>query len=343
MRLRVQIFAVALSAAIFCVFAPALARGRPPAPLALQVTPFAHTPQAFDSPPRVWLSMAGGQLQEWSRLRAQYTQAAYFNMRVGGQYTHGVPCSFLNRLGYGLDLTVLSALGTQVEVAPAIDETHDVVGVGNLRMFVFAQGVDSAKRGWDLAGFRLVVGALFRATAPTASYMGRKHRYPLLPWKDVLGPDSGDRNSAILEMFGLGALVSRWQDRLAAQIHWTPVVWGAVRGDTDRFLTHFHVVLSGRPIQYLELVAEAFGLLAYNDPRYTADVIGGGTGFGVRGLIQDWSVTVGFRYGGGDILQTYGKWVVGAQVAYRLPLGEAQNATAPVSPTAPSSRKATRN
>jgi hypothetical protein len=308
-----------LSAVVALVFLTSAkpARSQPlPAPSCADPTPFALAPLPPAPDPSAWTCFAASWLDRWQRGRAKYNQIG-FGLKAGGLYGRTLPSKHLNHLAVGGEIRLFSWLNHETDVPPAIEETADAVGLGETRLFVQLQLFDSKGHKIKFNNWHLRGSVLLRITLPTDSTVGRSDRYPLLPWHLVLGPPSRDYRYALMEMVGITASAD-WKDRFHGQLHWTPMVWGIVGGGSDRFLTHLHILVSGRPSKYIDLGLELFGVWGWSTPYGTSEVVTEGFGIVISGLMGQWTAQLHVRMSMGDPLETYGFLTVGIGGSYRF-------------------------
>lgn len=279
-------------------------------------TAFALTPLPLDGAPSLWSGMYGAGMDNWTRGLAGYSQQA-FGLKIGGQYTHTFKRRFLSYLAVGGELRAIQWLRHHLDLPPAIDETSNLVGLGELRMFIASRVFDSDLMKMKLKGFRIRAGAFFRATLPTDTTMGSRRRYPLIPWQEVLGTSALDHKVGLIELLGLVGSAD-YKGKVEVQLSWTPLVLGAVGGGKDRCMTNLHIMISGRPSRYLEMAGELFGLWAYTTPYGTRRLKTEGLGLMFAVPLGRWTASLHFRASMGDQEQSYGWIVMGAGASYRF-------------------------
>ena len=306
-------------AAWLCIIWPAGVEARTPEPLPSGATSAALVPVPPAGAPAAWGYVAAGLLEGRTRLRARYDLYQCLSVTAGGRYGFSLPWRFFSHLGLGAELTLLEILAERVSVPPAIDERHARVGLGTARVWVSARVVKERLARWA----RIEAGLWLRVHLPTTTLVHSEERYPQVPWRLVLGPNSS--RAALLELPGLGAWAELWGGWLSLGLAWVPLVWGVVGGAEDRFLTHLALTASSRVWQgscgsvracRLDLGADLLLLAAMSSPVYTDDVNSAAVGLGGRFSFPPFAFGAVVRYGFGTPATGYGEWTGTLELRY---------------------------
>ncbi len=294
-----------------CVAWPRHAGAGTPEPLPSGATSVALVPVPPAGSPAAWTHVTAGLIQDRTRLRASYELYQCLSVTAGGRYGFLLPWRFFSHVGLGAELTLLEVLAEEVSVPPAIQERHARAGLGVGRLWVSSRIVKERLAEW----VRLEAGLWLRAHLPTTTLVHSEERYPQVPWRLVLGPNSS--RAALLELPGLGAWAEFWGGWLSLGLAWVPLVWGVVGGAEDRFLTHLALTASSRVWQgscgsvracRLDLGADLLLLAAMSSPVYTDDVNSAAVGLGGRFSFPPFAVGAAVRYGFGTPATGYGEW-----------------------------------
>ena len=282
------------------------------------------SPLSTTAPTATWMTLSTGLVEDWWRLRSHYELYRILAAAGGAHFRLELPWRWLRAVGLGGQFTLPDILLQKVVVEPAIRERYVAGGTGNLVLWTTVQIVD--ERLSRSPPIRVTAGVWLRAVAPTTTLVRTQDRYPLVPWRLVLGPNSDQ--GALIELPGLTADLSMWHGLLQVQLGWVPLIWGAVRNGPDRFLTSASLQVGSRPwqrgptrrleLRAVDVAVQVRVLGAMNDPVYTDPVRAGSVGAWFRLWFGYLGIAGGVHYGFGTPRTGYGEWLGTVELTFLL-------------------------